>query len=310
MTRGPDLPAPSLFYDRVVSHILLIANPFASRVNEAVLREVAAVLSRAGDVETLQTERQGHAIELAGRAADAVVAFGGDGVVNEVLNGLPEGVPLGALPGGGTNVFARALGLPRDPLGAAARIVDAIVSGRTRRIGLGRVQGRRFGFAAGVGLDAEIVRRIDALGRAADGRRPGDRAFASAIVRALAASRFRLEPVLEVEGHGRAAFAIVVNCDPYTYAGRVALHAAPHARFELGLDVAAPVRITPRSLPRLATYLVRGKGEPHGLLHAHDVDTIEIACDRPLPLEADGEDLGDVEHVVFEAERDAVGVLV
>ena len=65
----------------------------------------------------------------------------------------------------------------------------------------------------------------------------------------------------------------------------------------------------PRSLPRLATYLVRGKGEPRGLLRAHDVDRIEIACDRPLPLEADGEDLGDVEHVVFEAERDAVGVL-
>ena len=137
------------------------------------------MLSRAGDVETLQTERQGHATELAARAADAVVVFGGDGVVNEVLNGLPEGVPLGALPGGGTNVFARALGLPRDPLGAAARIVDAIVSGRTRRIGLGRVHGRRFAFAAGVGFDADIVRRIDALGRAADGRRPGDLAFAS-----------------------------------------------------------------------------------------------------------------------------------
>src|SRR3954470_7819938 len=132
MTRGPDLPAPSL-YHRGVPHVLLIANPFASRVSEAGLREVAAVLSRAGDVETLQTERQGHATELAAREADAIVAFGGDGLVNEVLNGLPEGVPLGALPGGGTNVFARALGLPRDPLAAAARVADAIVSGHTRR---------------------------------------------------------------------------------------------------------------------------------------------------------------------------------
>jgi diacylglycerol kinase family enzyme len=292
-----------------VPHVLLIANPFASRVTESRLREVAGVLAGVGDVETLSTERQGHATELAAREADAVVVFGGDGVVNEVLNGLPDGVPLGALPGGGTNVFARALGLPRDPLGAAARIADAIVSGRTRRIGLGRVQGRRFGFAAGVGLDAEIVRRVDALGRAADGRRPGDLAFVREIARVLAASQFRVEPVLEVAGHGRAAFAVVVNCDPYTYAGRLALHAAPEARFELGLDLAAPVRVAPRSLPRLAAYLARGKGEPRGLLRAHDVDRIEIACDRPLPLEADGEDLGDVEHVVFEAERDAVSIL-
>jgi diacylglycerol kinase family enzyme len=293
-----------------VAHVLLIANPFASRVTESGLREVGRVLARAGDVETLRTERQGHATELAARDADAIVVFGGDGVVNEVLNGLPDGVPLGALPGGGTSVFARALGLPRDPLGAAARVADAIVSGRTRRIGLGRAQGRRFSFTAGVGLDAEIVRRVDALGRDEGGRRPGDLAFAKEIVRALAASRFTLEPMLEIAGHGRAAFAVVVNCDPYTYAGRVPLHAAPDSRFELGLDFAAPVRVTPRTLPRLAAFLVRGKGEPRGLLRAHDVDRIEIACDRPLPLEADGEDLGDVEHVVFEAERDAIDVLV
>jgi diacylglycerol kinase family enzyme len=292
-----------------VAHVLLIANPFASRVGEPRLREVGGVLARAGEVETLRTERQGHATELAARDADAVVVFGGDGVVNEALNGLREGVALGVVPGGGTNVFARALGLPRDSLDAAGRIADAIVSGRTRRIGLGRVQGRRFGFAAGVGLDAAIVRRIDELGRSPDGRRPGDLAFARELVRMLAATRFTLEPSLEVEGHGRAAMAIVVNCDPYTYAGPLALHAASAARFELGLDVAAPVRITPRSLPRVVSYLVRGKGSPPNLLLAHDVDRIEITCDRPLPLEADGEDLGDVEHVVFEAERDAVDVL-
>ena len=308
MNEGAGLTGP-LSYDRGVPRVLLIANPFASRVNERVLDDVAAVLSRVSEVETVPTERQGHATELAAHSADAVVAFGGDGVVNEVLNGLPDGVPLGALPGGGTNVFARALGLPRDPLDAAGRVADAIASGRTRRIGLGRVQGRRFGFTAGVGLDAEIVRRVDALGRDADGRRPGDLAFVREILRVFADSRFRLEPALEVVGHGRAAFAIVVNCDPYTFAGPLALHAAPRASFELGLDLAAPVRVTPRSLPGLATYLARGKGEPRGLLRAHDVDRIEIVCDRPLPLEADGEDLGDVEHVVLEAERDAIDVL-
>jgi len=294
---------------RGVPRVLLLANPFASRVSERTVREVAAVLGQAGDVETMRTERPGHASELATRTADAVVVFGGDGVVNEVLNGISKGVPLGALPGGGTNVFARALGLPRDPLAAAGRVADAIVSGRTRRIGLGRVQGRRFGFAVGIGLDATMVRRIDARGRAPDGRRPGDIAFTYELLRVLGRTRFTLEPCLEIAGLGRAATAIVVNCDPYTYAGPVPLHASREASFELGLDVAAPARITPRSLPRLASYLVQGAGAPRDLLHAHDVDRIEISCDRPLPLQADGEDLGDVEHVVIEAERDAIEVL-
>jgi diacylglycerol kinase family enzyme len=308
MTRGPDLPAPSL-YHRGVPRVLLIANPFASRVREDVLREVAAVLARAGEVETVLTERRGHASELAALPADAIVAFGGDGVVNEVLNGLPPGVPLGALPGGGTNVFARALGLPRDPLAAAERLADAIVAGSTRRIGLGRVDDRRFGFAVGVGFDAETVRRVDARGRAPDGRRPGDMTFTYELLRVLGRTRFTLEPCMEIAGLGRAATAIVVNCDPYTYAGGVPLHASRQARFELGLDVAAPARITPRSLPRLASYLVRGARAPRDLLLAHDVDRIEISCDRPLPLQADGEDLGDAEHVVIEAERDAIEVL-
>jgi diacylglycerol kinase family enzyme len=294
-----------------VADVLLIVNPFASRVTEQRVRSVEASLARAGRVSTTLTERRGHAIELAASGADAVVVFGGDGVVNEVLNGLAEDVPFGAIPGGGTSVFARALGLPRAPASAAARVADAIASGITRRITLGRVDGRRFGFAVGLGFDAATVRRVDALGRAQDGKRPGDLVFAYELVRVLAAGRFKLEPALEVRGHGRAAAAFVANCDPYTYAGSIPLHIAPEARFELGLDLVAPVRISPRALPRLARYLVTGKGQQSAsdVLYAHDVDRIEITCDRPLPLQADGEDLGDVEHVVIEAEREAIDVL-
>jgi diacylglycerol kinase family enzyme len=295
-----------------VAQILLIVNPFASRVTERRLRTVEASLARAGSVQTTLTERRGHAIDLAASAGDAVVVFGGDGAVNEVLNGIPERVPFGAIPGGGTSVFARALGLPRDPVAAAERVADAIATGRTRRISLGRVDGRRFGFSAGLGFDAATVRRVDALGRAQDGRRPGDLAFAYELVRVLAAGRFKLEPGVEVLGHGRAAAVLVANCDPYTYAGAIPLHIAPEARFELGLDLVAPVRISPRTLPRLARYLVTGRGQQGAsdVLYAHDVDRIEITCDRPLPLQADGEDLGDVERVVFEAERGAIDVLV
>jgi diacylglycerol kinase family enzyme len=262
-------------------------------------------------VKTALTERRGHATELAAAGADAVVVFGGDGAVNEVLNGLAAEVPFGALPGGGTSVFARALGLPRDPGSAAEQLAEAIGAGRTRRITLGRVDGRRFGFSAGVGFDAATVRRVDALGRAQDGKRPGDFAFAYEVVRVLAAGRFKLEPALEVSGHGRAAAVFVANCDPYTYAGSIPLHIAPEARFELGLDLVAPASVSARSLPRVARRLVTGKGhETEDVLYAHDVDRIEITCDRPLPLQVDGEDLGDVEHAVIEAERDAVGVFV
>jgi diacylglycerol kinase family enzyme len=169
------------------------------------------------------------------------------------------------------------------------------------------VNGRRFAFAAGVGLDAEAVRRVNELGRREDGRRPGDLAYALAVVKVLAANRGRLEPALEIEGLGRAAFAFVANGAPYTYAKRVPLAIAPDADFELGLDIVAPVRLRRRWLVPTAWSLLRGR--PRNVLSAHDLDRVAIRCDRPMPLQADGEDLGDVEEALFEAERDAVSVL-
>ena len=165
--------------------------------------------------------------------------------------------PLGFLPGGGTSVLPRALGLPRDPVAAARRMAR----GDVRRISLGRVNGRRFGFNAGLGFDAELVRRVDALGRRPDGRRPGDLAFAWSAMRTVAQRRARYEPAVELEGLGRAAFVLIANCDPYSYAGRVALHVAPLARFELGLDVVAPTSVRARDVARLVRYLLRGKGQ-------------------------------------------------
>jgi diacylglycerol kinase family enzyme len=296
-----------------MASIALIVNPFATNVTERRLHAVEEALSAAGDVHELLTRRPGHATDLAAEAAesaDAVVVFGGDGVANEALNGLRDGVPFGALPGGGTSVFARALGLPADPQAAATRLADAITAGRTRRISLGRIAGgRRFVFSAGIGIDAETVRRVDALGRARDGRRPGDATFAYELFRLLAGGRFRLEPCLEVAGLGRAATALVANTDPYTYVAGRPLHFAPRARFELGLDVAAPERVAPKLVPGMLQAVFRGTPAP-GVHYGHDLDRIEVTCDRPLPLQLDGEDCGDVEHVVFECERDAVSVLV
>jgi diacylglycerol kinase family enzyme len=294
--------------------IFLVVNPFATRVTEERLAAVRAELERAGQLDVVLTEGPGHATELVTEArggdADAVVVFSGDGGFNEALNGLDHDVPVGFLPGGGTSVLSRALGLPADPVEAARAVAAALEEGRTRRITVGRVNGRRFAFSAGVGLDAEAVRRVDALGRRADGKRPGDLAFALAIVKALAAHRGHLEPQLEIAGLGRAALVFVANGSPYTYAKRLPLPIAPEARFELGLDLVAPIRVRRRTIVGTALRILTGRVRDGPYLYGHDLDRVEIFCDRPMPLQADGEDLGDVQHVLIEAERAAVSVLV
>jgi diacylglycerol kinase family enzyme len=293
--------------------IALIVNPFASEVTKERVRLVKAELERVGAVTTLLTERPWHAAELAedSAGADALVVFSGDGGFNEALNGV-AGVPIGFLPGGRTSVLPRALGLPRDPVAAARQLADALAVGRSRRISLGRVNDRRFGFSAGIGLDAELVRRVNRLGRSRDGGRPGDRAFFLSAARLVAGRRGRFEPTLEISGFGRAAFALIANADPYTYAGSVPIHVAPEARFELGLDVVAPAEVGPLVVARLVRYALTGRGQTRApdIHYGHDLDKLEIVCDRPLPLQADGEDLGDVMSAVFEAERSVVSVLV
>jgi diacylglycerol kinase family enzyme len=281
----------------------LIVNPYASRVTPDLAEQVAAVL---GADETVFTQRAGHAVELAREATTgAVVVFSGDGGFNEALNGVRPGTVLGFIPGGGTSVLPRALGLPRDPLEAAR----SVAAGRTRRISVGRANGRRFGFAAGMGLDAELIRKMDARGRDENGKRPGDLTFAWTAVRTLAEHRIRFDPALEVVGHGRVAFALVANADPYSYVGRLPLRLPRGARLDGGLDLLAPRSIHARHLPGVVRYLLTGRtGLPLVLLR--DSDRIEVRSDGPAPLQLDGEDLGDVTEVVFEAERDAVEVLV
>jgi diacylglycerol kinase family enzyme len=287
----------------------LIVNPRATGVDEGRLTAVRAALPDGTELRT--TSAKGEATEIAREVSGRVGAlyvFGGDGTYNEVLNGVDGGTPLGLIPGGGTSVLPRALGLPNDSVAAARRLAD----GSPLRVGVGRVNGRRFGFACGIGFDAEVVRAVDELGRRSDGRRPNNVRFAWTGVRTLGRHRFQLEPALEVVGHGRAAFALVSNGPAYSYAGRIALRPAPHARVEGGLDLVAPVRLRMRELPLFAWYAF-GRGDranAGGLVYVHDADRLEIVCDVPMALEVDGEDLGDVERAEIEAERAAVTVLV
>jgi diacylglycerol kinase family enzyme len=298
---------------------VLIVNPVASGVTSALVTAVMAELAAAGPIEKVVTERPGHAAEIAGHACadcSAIYVFAGDGGFNEAVNGMRGSVPIGFVPGGATNVLPRALGLPNDPVAAARRVASA---DRERTISLGVVSyadasgaelRRRFTFCAGVGLDAELVRAVDRRGRGR-GRRSGDLAFVWELGRLLAARRGRLEPALELEGHGRAAFVVAANCDPYTYAGPFRVHAAPLARFELGLDVVAPVRLGPAGVGRLAWWVLVHPAHTgaDGMVYVHDADRVCVRCDGPTALQVDGEDLGDVTDALLEAERAALRVL-
>jgi diacylglycerol kinase family enzyme len=299
----------------------LIVNPRASRVTPELVTRVLGELAEAGPVQKLVTERRMHGKELAkglGRSVDEIYVLSGDGGYNEVVNGVAPGQPVGFLPGGATNVLPRALGLPRDPIACARQLA---CSAKRRRISLGRVTAspeqpgssaaRRFTFCAGVGLDAEVVRAVEARGRAS-GKRPGDLAFVWELGRIVRQRRWRIEPSLNVEGHGRAAFVVVANCDPYTYAGPRPVRAAPEATFEGGIDLVGPRALDGGSLARLAWSVLAHPthlGSPN-FVYIHDADRVAVRCDSPTPLQADGEDLGDVTDVILESEREALTVIV
>jgi diacylglycerol kinase family enzyme len=289
----------------------LIVNPEATRVTPELTLAVERELAAAGPVETLLTERPLHASELAeglGPSIERVYVFAGDGGYNEVVNGLTRDVPVGFLAGGSTSVLPRALGLPRDPIQAARALAR---SSSERSISLGRVNGRRFTFSAGLGLDAELIRRVDSLGRDG-GRRAGDIAFARQLLGLFAERHGRFGPAMEVVGVGPVAFALVANGNPYSYVGRIPLRIAPKARFEEGLDLVAPRRLRARGLPEVAWWALAGRGQDRSskVLYVHDADEIRIVSERPVPLQVDGEDLGDVTEALFEAERAALRILV
>jgi diacylglycerol kinase family enzyme len=295
-----------------VARAVLIVNPNASGVTADVTVAVEDALQRVGELETILTERPQHGVEIAEAVSrggvDRIYVFSGDGGYNEVVNGLGADLPVGFIPGGSTSVFPRALGVPRDPVAAARALAG---SSAERRISLGRVNGRRFTFSGGFGIDAELVRRVDALGRAS-GKRANDLAFARTLAGIFTEKRARFAPAMEVDGLGRVAFALVANGHPYSYVGRIPLRIAPKAEFELGLDLVAPRDLKARRLPQVAAWALAGKGQqrsPH-VLYVHDADEFVVHADRPTPLQVDGEDLGDVDEAHFEAERSALRVLV
>jgi diacylglycerol kinase family enzyme len=296
-----------------VRNVVLIVNPYSTGVRESRLEQVEAELGKVAHVEVRETEGPGHATAIAAEAAetaDAVVVYSGDGTYNEAVNGAAGRVPFGFVPGGGASVFPRALGLGRDPVAAAASVASALADGRRRTITLGRVNGRLFTFSAGLGVDGEAVRKVDDRGRTEEGKRASNLVYALTIVRTVVEHRLRLDPQIEIEGHGRAAFLFVANGHPYTYAGRVPFTLLRDAEFEQGLHFVAPREVRPLKVPGLVMHMFRGtSADDPNVIAGVDVDGLFVRCDSPLPLQADGEDLGDVTEATFVAERDALTVL-
>jgi diacylglycerol kinase family enzyme len=304
--------------------VLVVSNPRATATTARERDVLTHSLGSDAELELAETANRGHAAALACRAmrngTDVVVAFGGDGTVNEVVNGLltdgiHPGVPaLGVVPAGSTNVFARALGLPNTPLEATGVILDAVRTGARRGVSLGRVDDRWFVFAAGMGFDAAVVAAVEKH------RRRGRRSTHVLYARAGAREFFRTDrrhPRVHVElPDGNRIddiyFTIVANTDPWTYVGNRPLHPAPDTSFDTGLGLYARRRMSTAgllfSLARLSGN--RPRIGRRGALVATDLERLTVLADEPLPVQVDGDYLGLRDKLVFTSASHAINVLI
>ncbi|MEZ5114860.1 MAG: diacylglycerol kinase family protein [Candidatus Nanopelagicales bacterium] len=305
---------------------ILVVNHSATATTPRVRDVLVHALADEVDLDIVTTDHRGHAAELGRRAReermDVVVTLGGDGTINEVVNGLLEHGPgpdvpmIATVPGGSANVFPRALGLPADPVEATGELLDGLREKRTRTLGLGRANGRWFTVNAGLGLDAEIVAAMERQrgeGRAAT---PG-RYFATTL-REFFVATDRRTPALRVVRPGLEPvegvfLAIVQNTSPWTYLGRKAVDPCPLASFDTGLDlfavrrlgVATSLRTARRMLARSTAGSTR-----KSLTVLHDQPEFTVESDRPVAFQVDGEGLGEIQRVTFRAVPEALRAVV
>jgi diacylglycerol kinase family enzyme len=304
--------------------ILVVSNPRATATTARERDVLAHALGSAAELEVVETANRGHAAALACRAmragTDVVVALGGDGTVNEVVNGLltdgvHERVPaLGIVPAGSTNVFARALGLPNDPVEATGVLLGALRAGHRRRVSIGRADERWFVFATGIGFDGAIVGGVEQYRRR--GRRSTHLLYARVGVREFFRAD-RRHPKVHVELDDGTTldevyFALVTNTDPWTYVGNHPLRPTPQTSVDDGLGLYARRRMSTAgtlfSMVRLAGDHPRiGRRGAH---LRHDLSTVTIRADEPLPVQIDGEYAGLHEKLTLRSEPRAIAVVL
>ncbi|MEH0575830.1 MULTISPECIES: diacylglycerol kinase family protein [Streptomyces] len=319
---------------------LLVVNPAATTTSARTRDVLIHALASEMKLEAVTTEYRGHARDLGRQAVDSgnvdlVVALGGDGTVNEVVNGLlhagpnPDNLPsLAVVPGGSTNVFARALGLPNDPVEATGAVLDALRENSVRTVGLGLAAGtpgtedeavpsRWFTFNAGLGFDAGVVGRVEQ--QRERGRKSTHALYIRQAVRQLLGESHRRHGSITLERPSAEpvtdlVLSIVCNTAPWTYLGNRPVYASPKASFDTGLDVLGLSRLSTVAVARYGTQLLTSSPDkgPHGkhAVSLHDLDQFTLHSKVPLPLQMDGDHLGLRTSVTFTGVRRALRVIV
>ncbi|WP_103563839.1 diacylglycerol/lipid kinase family protein [Actinomadura rubteroloni] len=310
---------------------MLIANPKATSTSRQARDTLVRAFAGDLDLVLAETAHRGHATELARDAArdgfDVVIALGGDGTVNETVNGLLTDGPdlklpaLAVLPSGSANVFARALGLPGDPVGATRHVLAALRAGRHRTVGLGAASlpdgtERYFTFCAGVGLDAEVVREVERLRLA--GAKADPSLYVRAAVRQFFAGTDRRRPALTVEAPGAAPISgvflvFVSNTAPWTFLGPLPLNPSPRANFALGLDVFGTRSLSAGTVLSAFAKMLVARSRPMGgrhIVNVHDAEHVTLRATRPVAFELDGDYLGEHATITFRAVPKAVRIVI
>ena len=305
-------PAKPVTPGATKKRMLIIVNPYATTVSNRLKNLVVYALQARYEVEAVDTEAAEHAIEI-GRDAgtsgyDIVVAFGGDGTLNEVANGLAgSDVPVSVLPGGSTNVVARTLGIPTDVVDATEHLIGLADDFHEQRIDLGTINGRRFVFACGMGLDATVVRRVDSHPKLK--ARMGPWYFTWAAIASFYRSYLRDPVRMQVESgdwKSEGVTAIFQNSDPFTYFANRPVRVCDGAQLSNGrLSAAVLARAAQRDMPTVAMRVLsprmRATGHRHvehleGLSEAR-VESLSRLPDgqtRRFPLQVDGDYIGEL----------------
>jgi diacylglycerol kinase family enzyme len=291
--------------------MLIIVNPYATTVSDRLKNLVVYALRGSYEVDAIDTEARDHATELTREAAhegyDVVVAFGGDGTVNEAANGLVgSDTALGCLPGGRTNVYCRMLGIPTDVVDATEHLLRLADDWRPRRVDLGRVNGRAFLFSAGAGLDASVVEQVDAHPRLK--ARLGEWYYTWHAMRTFNRRYLFNPPQLEVElgdERVRGVTAIIQNAAPYTYFGNRPVHMGEGSTLDSG-DMSGVVleRARPIDVPTIVWRALSKRARLSRHRHVHPfagVTALRVRSldDRLLPLQVDGDYIGEADQAVF-----------
>ena len=288
--------------------VLLLVNGYASSVTARSRVLIQSIIAENHDVQLALTSRRGHASRLARGAASTgtkiVFVLGGDGTLNEAANGLAgSDCALAPLPGGSTNVFARTLGIPDDPLEAVRSLLSAIDTNQIRSVGLGEVGGRYFLFHCGMGFDAAVVQQVER--KAALKRYAGHPLFIWAGFNTWLNHYDRSSPKMSAK-HGDkfindSYFTVVLNTNPYTYLGHRPLSLAPAATLDNGLSLVVLRTMAFKPVMSVVKNLVSGKQlQDSNTLHlADNLPEIEITGHKPFPYQLDGDFLGEVSSLKF-----------